>query len=64
MKNRHKPDPQNADREHRCRIFNCDYRRGSFCCSYCWQRKSCRNSCQNSPERCGQCFTAEKTGGE
>jgi len=61
---RNKPDPPGADRDHQCRIFNCDYRRGSFCCSYCWRRKECRNPCHNIPERCGECYTAEKTGGE
>ena len=58
------PEPLDADREHRCEIFNCDYRRGSYCCAYCWRKDVCRNPCQNGPERCGQCYTEGKTGGE
>ena len=31
----------------RCKIFNCDRRRGSFCCADCGYRRSgnCKNPC-------------------
>lgn len=40
----------------RCKIFNCDRRRSSFCCADCGYRRSgnCKNPCKNGPERCGQ----------
>lgn len=38
--------------EERCKIFNCDRRRGNYCCYYC--RRKCANRCLNSPDRCRQ----------
>ena len=38
----------------RCKIFNCDKRHGHYCCAECSLRSGCKNSCQNSPGRCGQ----------
>lgn len=43
---------QNEKRK--CLIFNCDRRRGSYCCADCEQRARCKNPCKNAPERCGQ----------
>lgn len=37
-----------------CAIFNCDRRRGSYCCADCPDRRKCKNPCLNGPERCGQ----------
>lgn len=39
-----------------CKIFNCDRRRGSYCCADCGYKASgnCKNPCLNGPERCGQ----------
>ena len=39
---------------HRCVQFNCDRRKGPFCCFYCgYREKNCKNFCQNSPAKCG-----------
>ena len=40
----------------RCKIFHCDRRKGSFCCTDCGYNRpgGCRNPCLNGPERCGQ----------
>lgn len=40
----------------RCMIFNCDRRRGNFCCADCGYKRSgnCKNPCLNGPKRCGQ----------
>lgn len=40
----------------RCKLFNCDRRRGSFCCADCGYKQSgsCKNPCLNGPMRCGQ----------
>ena len=40
----------------KCLIFNCDRRRGNFCCTDCDRKDTgrCQNPCLNSPERCGQ----------
>lgn len=42
-------------RKRLCTIFNCDRRRGNYCCADCWRRtrRKCRNVCQNDPSRCG-----------
>lgn len=40
--------------ERRCAIFNCDRRRGSYCCSDCKECGKCKNPCRNHPNRCGQ----------
>lgn len=38
-----------------CKIFNCDRRRGSYCCADCgYREKNCKNPCLNHPSRCGQ----------
>lgn len=45
-----------TDATHRCKIFYCDRRRGSYCCSLCSARSTCHNRkgpCKNAPERCG-----------
>ena len=34
-----------------CGLFNCDKRRGSYCCYYC--DKDCDNRCINDPSACG-----------
>lgn len=59
MTEQRKPAPR------RCKIFNCDRRRGSFCCADCgYQRRgSCKNHCLNGPERCGQAVLPESKGG-
>lgn len=40
--------------EHYCKIFNCDRRRGSYCCYYCLRKDRCKNPCLNGPDRCGE----------
>lgn len=42
------------NKERKCLIFNCDRRRGSYCCADCKDKKTCKNPCLNSPKRCGQ----------
>ncbi|WP_313528765.1 hypothetical protein [Anaerotignum sp.] len=37
----------------RCKVFNCDKRRGSYCCYYCERILSCVNRCENVPSKCG-----------
>lgn len=48
----------------RCKIFNCDRRRGNFCCADCGFKRSggCKNHCLNGPERCGQVVSPESKG--
>lgn len=36
-----------------CKLFNCDKRRGSYCCWYCDLRAACKKPCFNSPDKCG-----------
>ncbi len=48
-----------ADKRHRCKIFNCDYRRGNFCCRYCWCKDFCDNPCLNTPKRCKEIIVLE-----
>ncbi len=38
-----------------CELFNCDRRKGHYCCADCGYRKSgrCVNPCQNDPKKCG-----------
>ena len=45
-----------------CKIFNCDRRRGNFCCEDCDFKSSgsCRNPCLNGPERFGQAIPAKQ----
>lgn len=43
----------------RCKIFNCDRRRGSYCCYYCEKQVYCRNYCQNNPAVCKQSYDKE-----
>lgn len=52
-------EPIDADKRHRCKIFNCDYRRGGFCCCYCWRKDYCYNPCLNTPERCKEMIVRE-----
>lgn len=51
----------NEHGSHRCMIFNCDRRRGSFCCADCGYKRSgnCKNPCLNGPMRCGQVVPEE-----
>lgn len=37
-----------------CKIFNCDHRRGNYCCAVC--PKPCKNRCQNDHWICGNSF--------
>jgi hypothetical protein len=48
-----------------CKIFNCDRRRGSFCCADCGYKRigNCKNPCLNGPERCGQAILEKGFGG-
>lgn len=41
----------------RCKIFNCDNRRGNFCCAECGRKRTCKNLCLNNPNQCGQVST-------
>lgn len=44
-----------------CEIFNCDKKRGNYCCYYC--EKQCDNRCINNPEKCGQYMKSQKWDG-
>lgn len=35
-----------------CVQFNCDRRKGNFCCASCGYRTKCKNPCLNSPDKC------------
>ena len=55
----------NRQSRRHCKIFNCDRRRGNFCCADCGFKRigRCKNPCLNGPERCGQVGLAENKGG-
>ena len=36
-----------------CTHFNCDHRRGNYCCFQCQKIGTCKNPCYNSPLKCG-----------
>ena len=42
-----------------CKIFNCDKRRGNYCCYYCPQKKECKNPCRNRPKKCDRSYIKE-----
>lgn len=46
-----------------CRVFNCDARRGNYCCADCEKWKECENPCLNAPHICGNVAGAKKKGG-
>jgi len=37
----------------KCKQFYCDVKRERVCCRDCENRKSCKNPCLNSPDKCG-----------
>lgn len=52
---------RNKPASRHCKLFNCDRRRGSFCCTDCGYKRTggCKNPCLNGPERCGQVLPAD-----
>jgi|GEM_PF-1750133 len=58
-----------------CTHFNCDHRRGNYCCFQCQKIGTCKNPCYNSPLKCGlakevdqhenpDAWTAYRSGGD
>lgn len=39
---------------HKCALFKCQRRMGSYCCHYCAIKKGCAGPCVNHPDRCGK----------
>lgn len=43
-----------------CTHFNCDHRRGNYCCFQCQKIGTCKNPCYNSPLKCGLAKDVER----
>lgn len=43
-----------------CTHFNCDHRRGNYCCFQCQKIGTCKNPCYNSPLKCGLAKEVER----
>ena len=41
-----------------CTHFNCDHRRGNYCCFQCQKIGTCKNPCYNSPLKCGEVMSS------